>query len=603
MVSAAPRAVTGNPSTDSGQHPLSLALRAGGSVSRYGLLAVGALWLISVVRVDIADMGSLGLLSALPLTWFLGLALLTVSFAAALTGPIRRWVMLAHLAMLLLYLIATGPAVYEVARYEWAWKHMGVVDFIARTGGVDRDIHALEVYHHWPGFFSALAAWVGLAGLEDARQLALWAPVFFQAAILGVIWMVVSHLTDDARLRWLSLWLYLPINWVGQDYLSPQAVGYLLHWACLALVLGFLSRDPCWPEPWRFRQRFGSLEGDAATVSLVLMAVFSLGLAVTHQLTPFALMLSLAALALVGGQRTVWLAAVVAVMTAFWAFTFAWPYVGESLRELAEGAGRPVDNVKVNELGSALSTGQRVVSISARVATVTAFALAAGGVALAWRRRRPTDRIAGALLVAAVLMLGLNGYGGEIVFRVVLFAAPMLAYFIARALLTVGSGSLKRIAMVATSGLLVALFLLAYYGRDQYYSFTRAELEAAEWVYDQGVERAGTLLIEPTAGQLRQLRNYEQFVYVPITLEGPETVLDLVEDPVGLLELWMGDDRYADSIFVVTRTDRAEQDALGVFPEGGLESVTRTLRSSSAFEVAFENEDAVAFRLADGAVR
>ena len=46
----------------------------------------------------------------------------------------------------------TPALLYGTLRYSWAWKHLGIIDYIHRHGSVDPSLKTLGVYHNWPGF-------------------------------------------------------------------------------------------------------------------------------------------------------------------------------------------------------------------------------------------------------------------------------------------------------------------------------------------------------------------------------------------------------------------------------------------------------------------
>ena len=77
---------------------------------------------------------------------------------AFVTLNVRRrspeWLLAVVLVAIIVAIHAFTPVAYGTLRYSWAWKHLGVIDFIDRTGTVDRDSRYLDAYHNWPGFFA-----------------------------------------------------------------------------------------------------------------------------------------------------------------------------------------------------------------------------------------------------------------------------------------------------------------------------------------------------------------------------------------------------------------------------------------------------------------
>ena len=59
----------------------------------------------------------------------------------------------------------------------------------------------------------------------------------------------------------------------------------------------------------------------------------------------------------------------------------------------------------------------------------------------------------------------------------------------------------------------------------------------------------------------------------------------------------MGDSSYAASHLVITRSQKAETEALGEMPGGGLQSIEEALLRSRAFHAVVHNEDASVFVL------
>jgi hypothetical protein len=255
--------------------------------------------------------------SWLPWTFWLGLAAAVVSGVVQTQQErIRHGLVLAHLTVVLLMLYATAPALEEVPRYTYTYKHIGITQYIERYGSVDKTI---DIYHRWPGFFS-LSAWFSqLAGLPDPTSYAAWAELYFAALDALLVWAIAQAATRSARLAWGATLLFTVSNWVGQDYYSPQAFGYVLMLGVgLCTLLGFQSR----PGPvGRFVERLGCrvlrvrhpvddaptrLPGPLSYRLPVLVLLFDAVLAASHQLTPYVLLLQLGALAVLGLLRPWW---------------------------------------------------------------------------------------------------------------------------------------------------------------------------------------------------------------------------------------------------------------------------------------------------------
>lgn len=212
-------------------------------------LAVGlACWAVALPLTDPTGVSGYGLLAALPPVYYAGLVALTCGFALCATRRIARpSVLAAHVFALVAMLHATTAILYPEPRFTWTYKHVGVIDYVMAHGSVDRSI---DIYQNWPGFF-ALNAWLsrtaGIAPLDYAG----WAEAFFAAAAVAAVVFAVRGVTRDPRLVWSAAWLFVLANWIGQDYLAPQAFGFFLT----VVVLGIVIR--CAPVARPPRRRFG----------------------------------------------------------------------------------------------------------------------------------------------------------------------------------------------------------------------------------------------------------------------------------------------------------------------------------------------------------
>jgi len=538
-------------------------------------------WLLALRGVDLRAMGDTGLVSVVSPVAFAALGLLLVGTVVTVTrARVREGLAAAHLAGLVTILYGTPPLIYGTLRYSWAWKHLGIVDYIDRTGGVDPNIAQLPVYHNWPGFFAGSHLLQDLVGADDAVLIARWFPLVVALATVAAVMLLAATFTSDRRVVWLTGTLFALGNWVGQEYFSPQAFAYLVYLVALALALRL--------------ERAGRRRG----LVVVAVAVLAVAIASSHQLTPAMLTIAFVGLAVARHPRIRPLAVVAGLATVTWALWAASHYVGENLADAIDGFGKPLANADKNLAKSAgVSDGQALVGLAGRGIVLALGLLAVVGLGRRWLAR---DRqLAPIVLLAAPgLLLAGNSFGGEILFRVFLFALPMAAYFGAHALLDLPllrGGLRSALAPLAVVAVLAPAFLLANDGKDGHYRFTPEEVAATAWLFERAPD--DSLLIEGSRNYPTQWSNYDRFTYLPIDREDPEVRLELQRRPIRTLTRWMSYDDYDAAFLLLTRSQKREAVALGTRPVGLLQELEDRLRASPRFVVSYENRDAVIFEL------
>jgi O-antigen/teichoic acid export membrane protein/aminoglycoside phosphotransferase len=584
-----------------------------------GLSLAVVLWLASLPRIDPHAMTDLGLISVLPPAFYAALLVLTVSFVAlAHRWPKRTPLLTAHVLALIAFLHATPAIVYGTLRYSWAWKHVGIVDYITRDGGVAPAIDYLSVYHNWPAFFGLDSLLTQLGGLDNTIDVAAWGPVFFNVLNLGALVFVFSALTRDRRVIWLGSWLFFITNWVGQDYFSPQAFAFFLYLVVLGTVLRWLGPRPSASQPQsalpaststaitlpsrlraHWRERIRSERGKRGiAVAFVVLTVATI--ASTHALTSGMVTLALGALVLSRICAVRSLPIISAGIVALWGILFAFDFIThEGLSTLetvrlpwlqAESTLAPVGQ---------RSDGQQLVALVARGLVVAIAALAIIGAVRQIRAHR-IDRAAVILALAPLLLFASGSYEGEILFRIYLFAVPFLAYLAAHAFLP-HRGRPSRswwpaIASTAGCAAVLAGFLFAYYGKEHEYYFTPAEVAASKYLYAHAPSNA--LLIDGTTNYPHQFENYERFDYVTLSREPPASQARFASSPATVLSEWMSDEEHSDAFLIITRSQKAEVSDEGVMPPGSLDRIEDALLDSPQFRVVLQNSDAIIFALA-----
>ena len=587
-------------------------------------LLAALLWVASLKNIELSEMTDVGLVSVFQPWNYAALAVLIVSFSLSirrreLNVPLLVW----HTVVLLAIIHTTPLLLYGTLRYSWAWKHVGIIDYIARHGGVDRNIVTLSAYHNWPGFFALNALITETTGLKSPLSYAPWAPIFFNLVFLGTLPLIFRTFTSDRRLIWLAVWFFFLTNWVGQDYFAPQAMGYFLYLVIIGVCLRWFPAKGAPEVSEQNRSVFGRLvfhfrrmrrapvvpPDHAATPAqlvglLAIVVLLMITVVTSHQLTPIMMICALTALVAFRRSSASGLPILAIVLTVTWLFFFATPFLIDNLDSMTETIGQFLDNVDSNLIDtSRVSSGHRLVSLAGRALTVFLWGVAVlGGI----RRivKGYLDLPAVLLALSPFLMLAGNSYGGEILFRVYFFSLPFMAYLAASLVYpsaAAGRSWPTTVLVVLISGTLLTGLLFAHYGKERQYSFTRDEIDAARYLYE--IAPPGSLLVEGSRNYPSQFLNYENFTYVPISREPQRSQSNVINHPVETLSRWMENDEYSAAYLIITRSMKAETQAIGQMPPASLEKIETALLQSPDFEVVFGNRDAKVFTLAERAGR
>jgi hypothetical protein len=288
---------------------------------------------------------------------------------------------------------------------------------------------------------------------------------------------------------------------------------------------------------------------------------------------------------------------VIALATmAGWALTVARHYTLANLTDLLSELSNPVANAQSTFAKSATLRGaQYLVSFAGRAVIVIVVLVAIVGV-VRMARRRLLDGAILLLMLTPGALLFLTAFGGELLFRIFLFASPFLSYFAAAALTIRRPGTRAwRAALlpVLMTTVLVPLFLLAYYGKDQQNYFTPEEVAAGRWIADN--TGPGTLLVRANTNYPHDFRNYEYVRDVDISAEAEPDRERILADPADILHGWLDDPANARAFILITRSQKVVNDSVGPMPPGAVQRVEDALAASPLFEEAYRNDDAVVF--------
>jgi len=461
------------------------------------LLAAIACWVLALRGARLDSIAGLGLLDALPFTYYVAVGLLTAGFAAAVTADVARArFALLYVLTLVVVLHGTTAVLYDEPRYAWVYKHLGVIDLIAQHGAAAR---SLDIYANWPAFF-ALNAWFSSATGIAAIDFAPWAQVFFNVLYVAALVFVLRGLTRDAALIWTSVWFFLLGNWIGQDYLAPQAFAFLMFLTLAGLYLRCAPqpREPVTrPARWlasvqtRLAERISGpgprrerhVDADSGLtrrMALALGAICFVAATMSHQLTPMIIIATALALAVIARRLPLWIPAGMIVVEVLWLVP-AWPYLNARYNLLDFN---PLDRPRpTGSIPGLALPGTELVARGAQLTILLLVVLAIAGLVRRARAGHWDVEIV-LLVLAPIVVLPLQSYGGEATFRAFLLVLPWLSFLAAWAVLP-GPGTrraLRPVRLLAASAAVGTCFLFAYFGLEKINRISSDDVAAQTWV-------------------------------------------------------------------------------------------------------------------------
>lgn len=497
------------------------------------------LWLAAMTSADFGRLTDIGVVSVLPFWSYLAFIPIVVAFVLVLCGQRpSTWLLAAIVVILILMLYGAVPFVEGEPRFSPSWRHLGIIDYVTRHGGVDATIDA---YHNWPGMFILVSAVAGALGMTDLNGLALWAPVWLNLIYLPPLYLLLSSLTSDRRAVWLGIWLFYLMDWIGQDYFSPQGLGVFFFLTAMAVILRWFAapdaglrggaaverpaRISRLPRPlrsaWDRLLERDPIRADTLSPSrrAGLMALFLVlfGFTITaHQLTPFFAVSGIGVLVLLARLRWPSLPVLMSVMIAAWVAFVAVAFLIGHFQNVAGYVGTLSDSLSVNLIGRLQgSPGHEFVVYLRLGFSVVVWLLAGIGILRRMRAGR-WDVTAVALAAAPFPLFAVQAYGGEMLLRIYLFSLPFMALLIAFAMLPRRSDQTSRwlgMVVVVLSLALVGPFLVTRYGNERIESFTRGEVAAVKQLYQ--IAPAGSMLVGVVGDVPWKNVRYEEYRYRP----------------------------------------------------------------------------------------
>jgi transposase-like protein len=555
-------------------------------------LAALAIGLLSLTTARESAIGQYGLIQALPPLYFVSLGILAISFIHAWRSPQPRLPELAVGVISLVVLLQSAPGIIESEpRFASAWLHAGFTDFVAHTGRV---LARIDARFSWPSFFTGMAFLDRAGGLPNAIILVRWWPVVINLLYLPPLYMLAKLVLRDEKKAMLAIWLFPFVNWVGQDYYSPQAVAYLLYLVLLCVVLGpyGVKRKTMIP---RLRRKPGDngqkqppddwhpqAPAYAITLLLVMLALCA-AMDTGHQLTPVFAVATVALLVFFGRTRLLAWPGVMFLLAAgwicygavaFWAGHFATIFGGLSsvggnyagdLRLHGNAAHGQVNDVRLLVIG-------------------VIFALAVIGFYVGRYMRADRTAATVMMLVPLVTIAG-QSYGGEAGLRAFLFSLPGALCLVAMALTSFGP-RLRLILIGALAAALIPAFLTARWGNELFERVLPGEISAMTALYR--IAPPGSTIIALSSPLTHDFMAVGQFKYPPSRIG--RFASGGVPSPARLVPGLAGQLRRNPhgGYLIITQTQLAyAQSAYGLPPGWGAD-VERQLAQSHLFRLIYD---------------
>jgi hypothetical protein len=572
-------------------------IRASRSVQTSLLLTlVGTMcWLAAALSTHDPNPGFWGMLKTVGPLWYLGPVLLIIGFA------IGRRNELCGAAAAISFGLATTltPAlVYGAPRNQTAAKQMSLTEYllqhhhIAVTAGI---------YQAYSALFSGIA-WLaqllgvhGMVGGNSLLGLATFWPVVLLVPRVVVLRLLAGRLLSDTGRRWTAVMLVLLVDSLGDDYFSPQSVGYVLVLGALAIaVKGATARHL----------------GRTATFFLLLLVGLALG--PTHELSPFVAAGALIVLAIFG-QAPYWAWLPIALPAFAWAgvvhkaigqnFSFAQLFDLSNFRPPQTAATPGLSRLPIVALQShALLAALLILIALAAIGFFTNF-------------RRPSVWGYGLCPIVGLSLIAINPYGNEGIFRATLFAIPWMAVL---AMQMPPPATLRPIlqrpAVLSTTiaGLflaLAALFLVAAYAMDGPSVIRTSDLKIFNYLARQPTRNAFVVGIGPqgdVTGYPAFAVNYtgltwDQVATVPILRPRHPTMFNLTAfaDKYGIVTVGIA--RRPGPLYVYwSRTMLLYSQAYGLESPAELRTWLKLLRKSPSWRLVDHVGDSYLFELRDG---
>lgn len=428
-------------------------------------------WAYSMIKSS-PDMGDFGLVHSLSPSYFISIALLLSSFILALWKKQNKTVFFAIILVLNIILFLTPSIIEGTARFRFSYKVYGFAEYIIRNGYFNPNA---IWYHDWPGSFLFVSMLSNIIKPNDDFLFLMYFPFIIQILYFFPLYIFLKSLFQDDKKIWIAIWIFYIINYINQDYMSPQAFAYLYYLIMLSIIvrlanIGVVDIGKNFDNniPYKF-------------VGVILIS----GLTITHMMTPMIIVSIIIFTALfnrssITKKNLFKFTLVLSIIMAAWVIYGAYIYLDWHLFDFITNTFN-VDIFSQNIQQRVSGSYAHLIVTSLMIGTTLisgVFALI--GIILSFYRKDKISKTNIRLftMIIAIMILAKSPYGGEMIMRIFLFMLPFLSFFIAQIFIPKA-----KIILIIFLIIMTPLNLITHYGNENYDYVSKAELSSFNFYY------------------------------------------------------------------------------------------------------------------------
>lgn len=563
---------------------------------------------VAVRTLDTAAAGAAGIIPEIGWAYYVALFLVSLVAGIALTSRRLDAVVLTVAALTLITFTTLLVSLADgVTSIPTAYVHRGLIEILVHFGELPPPSDAR---FSWAGFFSGSAQMSTAYGITDFTAIFIWAPVFFNAMIALPIYSIGLSISRSRRVAWLGVFVYLLFNWYQQDYFAPQPTAMMFYTSVIAVLLWQLRRAPLPVVEGGLvartvgasRRTPGRVPGQSSAQTLAVEAILVVILAamvVTHQLTPMVMVGALLMFTLTGSTRyrLLWVAA--GALFLVWFSYGAVDYWKGHLQALLSDVGQ-VSGAVQGGVSKRIGSGPTYQAMQYLRLAATGFMGLLGFLGWVLTRGRKTWLMSGVLCVVPFGLVAVQSYGGEVVIRCFVMAAPILAPLGAVTIVRSAAalrnvlmnsrrrrgGRIPRVVMASLSILVLSVILTATRGLNTSFEHSSPYQIRIGDALLASVPDGATIMAWGPSAQLVSPR-----ILTGVTVSQVDSIdcLDNFDTCVA--------DRDPDYVFVAQQASSQISLQYG-YPAGMFDDAIADMLASGNFEIVVENADVTVLRRA-----